>query len=511
MKFRTRIWALPFSAALVFVIGVAGSWWVGTSTADSLQQLRDVDGPLLERMRSVDRGVEEFRLTLQSAAAEGDVDKLKEVEALADKVDAEVAAVAAIAGQSAIAAELKTAFADYRGAAVGATRAMLGQGELGDQVTRMQAAQATLDKALAARIDAAAAATVARQDEAARGTQTAVWVNLVTGLVVLGVLGGVSAVVVRSVWRELGEEPSELLRLARGIADGDLRVQPSVAAGDSHSLNAGLAAMAARLRDTVGTIRVATDQIATASDEIATGNQDLSHRTETTASSLQATASSVEQLTGSVRQSASAAQQADQLAHEAAEAARSGGGIVSQVVASMDEINAASRRMSDIIGVIDGIAFQTNILALNAAVEAARAGEQGRGFAVVAGEVRALAQRSAEAAREIKTLIGSSSEKLDGGTRLVQEAGAAMEQIVAGVQRVSAIIGEISAAASEQSGGIGQVNQAVTELDRMTQQNAALVEQSAAAAASMRQQAATLAQAVALFRIGHHEGAATTA
>ncbi|BAL97075.1 methyl-accepting chemotaxis protein [Rubrivivax gelatinosus] len=502
MKFRTKIWALPMSAAAVFAVGLLLSWWVGTTTSGSLMQLRDVDGPALEHVLAVDRGVEQFRMTLQSAAAEGDADKLKDVEAIVAKVQAELGQLGALAGQSAVAGELKGSFDAYQAAALGATRAMLGQGQMGDQVSRMQTAQAALDKALKARTDAARAATTARQDEAARGTQNAVWLNLVTGLVVLGVLGGVSAVVVRSVWRDLGEEPTELKRLARHIADGDLRVQPVVAPGDTSSLNADLAAMAVRLRDTVGTIRVATDSIATASDEIATGNQDLSHRTETTASNLQATASSVEQLTGSVHQSATAAQQADRLAHEAAEAARSGGGVVSQVVASMDEINAASRRMSDIIGVIDGIAFQTNILALNAAVEAARAGEQGRGFAVVAGEVRSLAQRSAQAAREIKSLITASSEKLDGGTRLVQEAGAAMQQIVDGVQRVSAIIGEISAASSEQSGGIGQVNQAVAELDKMTQQNAALVEQSAAAAASMRQQAAALTQAVAVFQLG---------
>jgi methyl-accepting chemotaxis protein len=203
-----------------------------------------------------------------------------------------------------------------------------------------------------------------------------------------------------------------------------------------------------------------------------------------------------------VRHSADSAQQANQLASAAAQSAQRGGEIVSQVVTSMDEINAASRKIGEIIGVIDGIAFQTNILALNAAVEAARAGEQGRGFAVVAGEVRTLAQRSAQAAREIKTLIGASSEKVESGANLVRDAGQSMQEIVAGVRRVTDIIGEISAAAVEQSGGIGQVNQAVSELDRMTQQNAALVEQSAAAASSMREQASKLAQAVATFRIG---------
>jgi methyl-accepting chemotaxis protein len=209
----------------------------------------------------------------------------------------------------------------------------------------------------------------------------------------------------------------------------------------------------------------------------------------------------MEQLTGTVKQSADSARQANQLAVSAAEVAQRGGTVVSQVVCTMDEINASSRKIADIIGTIDGIAFQTNILALNAAVEAARAGEQGRGFAVVAGEVRSLAQRSAEAAREIKALIGASVDKVDTGSRLVADAGATMTEIVASVQRVTDIIGEITAASAEQSDGIGQVNTAVTQLDQMTQQNAALVEQSAAAAESLKDQAGRLAQLVGRFRL----------
>jgi len=291
-------------------------------------------------------------------------------------------------------------------------------------------------------------------------------------------------------------------RAAQIIAEGDL-TQPIDVQGhdESAELLRALAQMQESLRTLVGQVRSTSDSIGTASAEIATGNQDLSQRTEQTASNLQQAASSMEQLTGTVKQSADSARQANQLASSAAEVAQRGGVVVAQVVSTMDEINASSKKISDIIGVIDGIAFQTNILALNAAVEAARAGEQGRGFAVVASEVRSLAQRSAEAAREIKALIGASVEKVEGGSRLVADAGATMNEIVNSVKRVSDIIGEITAASAEQSDGIGQINGSVTQLDQMTQQNAALVEESAAAAESLKEQTATLAEAVAAFRL----------
>ena len=259
----------------------------------------------------------------------------------------------------------------------------------------------------------------------------------------------------------------------------------------------------ARLGRAMHDVQEAVSTISQASQEIASGSLDLSTRTEATASSLQNTSSSMVALTSTVQHSAESARQANQLASGAAEAAHRGGSIVSQVVSSMGEINSASHRINEIIGVIDGIAFQTNILALNAAVEAARAGEQGRGFAVVAAEVRSLAQRSANAAKEIKTLIGASTEKVDSGTLLVNEAGAAMQEIVSSVQRVSDIISEITATTTAQSQGIGQVNQAVSQLDQMTQQNAALVEESAAAAESLREQAGHLSGIVGAFQMGH--------
>jgi methyl-accepting chemotaxis protein len=256
-----------------------------------------------------------------------------------------------------------------------------------------------------------------------------------------------------------------------------------------------------RIESSIAVVRASTESIGSAAAEIGHGSQDLSTRTEQTASSLQQTASAMEQLTGTVDQGAASAGNARRMSDAAAEVAVRGGELVAQVVSTMDEINASSRRIADIIGVIDGIAFQTNILALNAAVEAARAGEQGRGFAVVASEVRSLAQRSAQAAREIKTLIGSSVERVDAGARLVSGAGSTMNEIVAAVQTLSRTIADISDASVQQSQGLGQINQAVSQLDGMTQQNAALVEQSAAAAESLKHQVDRLADAMSSFRL----------
>jgi methyl-accepting chemotaxis protein len=307
--------------------------------------------------------------------------------------------------------------------------------------------------------------------------------------------------ITRSLVRQLGAEPGAVVDIANAIADGNLGFAVHTRDGDTTSILAAMRRMRERLADVVGQVRLSSDSIATGSAEIATGNADLSQRTEEQASNLQQTAASMEQLTGSVRNNAETAGTANRLAAEASAAAGRGGVAVNRVVETMNAIAASSKKIADIIGVIDGIAFQTNILALNAAVEAARAGEQGRGFAVVASEVRSLAQRSAGAAKEIKTLIGDSVEKVDIGARQVNEAGASMADIVAQVQRVGQLISEISGATVEQSTGIGQVGDSVTQLDHVTQQNAALVEESAAAAESLSQQAARLAQLVSVFKL----------
>ena len=321
------------------------------------------------------------------------------------------------------------------------------------------------------------------------------------GVMVALVLAGIGLgayFLIRSIQQPLAQAQT----LAQRIAAGDLSSQEAVVRGDEFGdLLRALNSMSESLGRMVYQVRQSTDSIATASAEIAQGNHDLSARTEQTSSNLQETAAAMEQFTSTIQQSAQSAQQASSLANGAASVARKGGDVVSQVVSTMEEIQRSSSKIADIIGVIDGIAFQTNILALNAAVEAARAGEQGRGFAVVASEVRSLAGRSAEAAKEIKQLIGVSVEKVEAGSGLVQQAGSTMQDIVQSVQRVTDMIGEITAASTEQSAGIAQVNQAVGNLDQMTQQNAALVEESTAAAQSLREQAEQLAQAVSQFKV----------
>jgi len=306
----------------------------------------------------------------------------------------------------------------------------------------------------------------------------------------------------RSLMRQLGGEPAYAANIAREISTGNLLVPVDVRPGDSESLLAAMRDMRDSLAKIVSHVRMSADTISTGSAQIAAGNQDLSSRTEQQASSLEETAASMEELTSTVKQSASNAKQANQLADAASAAATQGGEIVGQVVTTMEDISASSKRIAEIINVIDGIAFQTNILALNAAVEAARAGEQGRGFAVVAGEVRTLAQRSAQAAREIKEMISDSVEKVGTGAKLVNSAGTSMSEIVDHVKRVTDLIADITSAALEQASGIEQVNEAVTQMDQVTQQNAALVEESAAAASSLQEQAVRLAEAVSVFKVG---------
>jgi len=365
---------------------------------------------------------------------------------------------------------------------------------VGDSARSFSAITAEAEKLVSINVEGADKSTLA----SAASFQQAIVVS--SSLIVLAVvIGAVLAVLVT---RSITQPLSSGVTVAEAVAQGDLTSKFDIHGRDEPAeLLRALQHMNDRLVDIVGQVRLSSDSIATGSAEIATGNADLSQRTEQQASNLEETAASMEELNSTVKTNSDTAQQANRLATDATQAAEQGGAVVGRVVATMQDISASSKKISDIIGVIDGIAFQTNILALNAAVEAARAGEQGRGFAVVASEVRSLASRSAEAAKEIKTLIGASVEKVEVGTTLVDEAGQSMDGIVNQVKRVSQLINEISSASMEQSSGISQIGDAVNQLDQVTQQNAALVEESAAAADSLRNQSQRLAELVSVFKI----------
>jgi methyl-accepting chemotaxis protein len=450
----------------------------------------------------------EFEVKLSHAT---DASYLAEYE---DKMKAAICAVAeqlaasdrlgAEADEAALAGGLKKAWQDYlavntRVAALARQGQVDDARDIGEGAAKMgmDDAVGALDKLTAFMFDSGAKA--AERARGVYGQARVALLGLLVGSLLIGLLMALG--LTRSLLSRLGGEPADAARVAHAVAEGRLGTPIALRPGDNSSLMAALSLMQDSLARVVQAVREGSDQVATASVEIAHGNNDLSQRTEQQASALQQTASSMTQLGSTVARNADNARQADALARGASQVAQRGGAAVAQVVGTMRQINEGSRRIADITGVIDGIAFQTNILALNAAVEAARAGEQGRGFAVVASEVRSLAQRSAEAAREIKSLISASVERVDQGTRQVDEAGATMTEVVSAIERVTQIVSEISTASEDQSEGVRQVGSAVTQMDQTTQQNAALVEQSAAAADSLQQQAQQLVQAVAVFRL----------
>jgi methyl-accepting chemotaxis protein len=394
----------------------------------------------------------------------------------------------------------KRAFAEKAGGDLEKTNQIIDQEFIPAGQVYVAAMAAIVDRQKAA-IDEIGAAIGRRSSQSA-------WTILILSLASVALAAALGWLISRSLLKQLGGEPGYAAGITDRIAGGDLTVHVDIAAGDRSSLLFSIVSMRDRLAAIVSEVRTSTDSVATASNEIASGNQDLSSRTEQQAGSLEETASSMEELTATVKQNTEFARQANQLASSASKVAVRGGDVVGGVVKTMESITASSRQIVDIIGVIDGIAFQTNILALNAAVEAARAGEQGRGFAVVASEVRNLAQRSASAAKDIKHLIGESVEKIADGAMLVDEAGSTMSEIVTSIRHVSEIMEQITAASGEQEAGIEQINQAIIEMDGVTQQNAALVEQAAAAAEALQGQSTHLAGLVSVFTVN---GAASSA
>lgn len=524
MTVAARLYA-GFALILALLVVVTGVAVVKVSRID--QALRDNNNIHVQVQRYAinfrgsahDRSIAVRDVVLSPTPAERDKE-IATIAALADFYAQSAVPLEKLVNRVGAPPELAPLYAGIRSAeaqAVASTRAIIAQVQAGDA----QAAQTLWQQAKPQYVQWLAAinklidfkeARIQEANHSAMQEADSFLSVMFTALALALVLSAAVAWgVARSIVRQLGAEPVALAEVASHVAEGDLQPVAGAAQAEPGSVLASLAAMQASLARVVGQVRVASNAVTQGSEEIAGGNIGLLQRTEEQASNLQHAASSMEQMTASVKNNADSARQATQVAASASEAAHRGGAVVEQVVSTMQEITASSHKMSDIIGVIDSIAFQTNILALNAAVEAARAGEQGRGFAVVAGEVRALAQRSADAAKEIKGLIDGSVAKVEQGARLVGDAGATMTDIVQQAQRVAGLIAEISTATAEQTDGIAQVGEAVAHLDRSTQQNAALVEQSAAAAQALKQQAAQLAQAVSVFRLGFDAAASSSA
>jgi methyl-accepting chemotaxis protein len=512
MSIKRRIGALPVIATVIFGVGLAVSVYFSTIAISSIKTTEELDYPFLDHTKVLTNEVQNVVDTLKDAVSEGDKKRLDQVEDSAKKVNDSLKVMASEPTQQVVADRLSKEFLGYYTPATSVAKIMMSieQGDPQAAIGKMQSALKVLQDDLVKTQDDAQKQFKAGVERSGNSVRNVLYTNILVAIIVILSLGIVSYIVVRVIWQQLGGEPEYARDIAVAVAAGDLSMQIDVDTSNSNSLLAALKDMQGRLQNMVSDIKVSAETIKVASSEISSGNADLSARTESQASSLEETASSMEHLTDTVKQNADNARQANQLVGTASDVAVKGGEVVNQVVMTMSEINNSSKKIVDIIAVIDGIAFQTNILALNAAVEAARAGEQGRGFAVVAAEVRNLAQRSAAAAKEIKTLIGDSVDKVTVGSQLVDQAGKTMEEIVASVKRVSDIMTEISAASQEQSAGIQEIGEAIGQMDEMTQQNSALVEEAAAAAESMHEQAEHLTQALDVFKLSEGATATTT-
>jgi methyl-accepting chemotaxis protein len=502
MKFKTRILMLPTITLALFAAGWSASFYQGAATSSLITSLETVDYPYLEGLTKFQALTTQTTQTVQGAVAEGDASKLDDVATVAEAAENTLKPLGALHGKADAVKQLSTTYQRYQQAAVTAAKAMLGkqQGDVSATVAQMQSSQQALDALVAHELKAAHESVEASLQDSRAGVRSSLDINAAFGLAVLASLGVGVFLILRAVTRELGAEPEQLRAAVARIAEGDLTNEKTYR-DDDHSVSATLARMNSKLTGIVLEIRNGSASVGTSARQLSQGNDDLSQRTQEQASSLEETASSMEEMTATVKHNADNASRADQLAQSARAQAQKGGEVVAEAITAMAGISDASHKIEDITSVIDEIAFQTNLLALNAAVEAARAGEQGRGFAVVATEVRNLAQRSAAAAKEIKALIIDSAEKVHTGTELVNRSGVTLTDIVASVKRVTDIVAEIAAASQEQSSGIDQVNRAVTQMDNVTQQNAALVEEAAAASRAMLEQAEQLSLQVTYFRL----------
>ncbi len=503
MKFKHRIWLLPIMTAAIVAIGISVSSQMTSRTSAALVRVENVQYPTVEALRTFRAHLTSIEESLQRAVAEGDKEALSEAERQAQGVHTALKDLSAADAESRLDEELQRSFDDYYSAAVSATNTMLGtaSGDPATAISRMQQTSEALKTTLTKAQDDAIGEFRSLLTSGTDNIHRALVVSIIMAVVMLLALGIGSWVLIGSVFRALGGEPELAAQTVRSIAGGDFTTKVQLQPGDETSLLHGIETLRQKLGTLIRDVRTTSGTVDTAAADINTSIDRLNVRTSEQAASLEETASSMEEMTVSVKRNAENARHASQLAAEARDRAERGGAVATRAVEAMSEINNSSRRISDIIGVIDEIAFQTNLLALNAAVEAARAGEQGRGFAVVASEVRNLAQRSATAAREIKDLIKDSVTKVQDGSKLVDESGKHLHDIVAAAKKVADIIGEISEASSQQANGLDQVNTAVMQMDEMTQQNAAMAEETSSVAVTMKGQAKSLTDLIALFRV----------
>jgi methyl-accepting chemotaxis protein len=504
---RQQIWSLPAIALAIFAIGIAVGAVYTTRAMSLIDHVAAVDYPLVDKVKALGLEVQRITEDLNSAVAEGEKKKLEDAAAGATRIQNLLAEISKLPNQQEFVARVQGEFDDYYRPAVQVARVMLDleKGDAKPGVAAMQSSIRALNKDLEKASAGADGALAASLESGRRHTRNVLVAMAGSAVAVLVVLVLVSLLIVKSIWRQLGGEPEYARRIVRAIAEGDLTMPVVVGASDTTSQLAALKGMQASLASLIAGIRDSATSVKASASEIAGGMQDLSERTEEQASSLEEAASNMEELTATVRQNAEHAVRARNESESSTQVAAKGRDVVQEVVTTMDQITESSDRIASIVAVIDGIAFQTNILALNAAVEAARAGEQGRGFAVVAAEVRSLAQRSSASAKEIRDVIAHSLEKIGVGRRQVAEAGATIGKVVSAIGQVAADVTEISGASQQQSAGIAEMGVAVTRIEAITQQNAALVEQSTAAARSMAGQAERLSESVSVFRLSSTE------
>lgn len=502
MKFKYRIWLLPIMTAVIVTVGIAVNSQITSRTSAALDEVEHVQYPIVEATRAIRADVIDIRGLLQQAVAEGDASVIAGADQHALMVRKSLQDLASLEDDDDVDV-LKDAFETYYAASLAATRIILGAqtGDAASAIAQMQKTTEALMTLLSEAYEKEVTEFRALLADGTANVERILLVSLIVGIVMIFTLGAGSWVLIGSIFRSLGGEPEFAVETVRSIAAGDFTKVVALRPGDETSLLHGIETLRHKLGTLIQDVRQTSGAVDTAANDINSGIDRLTTRTSEQAASLEETASSMEEMTVTVKRNADNARVANQLATEARDQAERGGAVATRAVGAMAEINTSSRRIGDIIGVIDEIAFQTNLLALNAAVEAARAGEQGRGFAVVASEVRSLAQRSATAAREIKDLIQDSVAKVQDGSKLVDESGRHLNDIVAAAKKVADIIGEISFASQQQASGLDQVNRAVMQMDEVTQQNAEMAQQTSSVAGSMTSQAKALIDLISLFKV----------